>query len=144
MEEHLVGGKERYALRDVSTYWSEFETVTEGSYRTDPPLDMNAIDCKLAGPHSNAFIDLDGDCLAGMVDLNLLALKFNEESTLDLFLTCVDPSDSSRATYQIWLNKKEQGFVFSQSGKLPKGSGQISFADIGVSISGFRQIRCLK
>lgn len=48
----------------------------------------------------------------------------------DLFLTCTDPSDSDRLTYQIWLNKKDSGFVFSQSGQLPKGTGQISFADI--------------
>lgn len=32
--------------------------------RKDSPLDPSKV-CHLSNPHSNAFIDLDGDCLAG-------------------------------------------------------------------------------
>ncbi|KAJ1797324.1 hypothetical protein LPJ59_003215 [Coemansia sp. RSA 2399] len=62
--------------------------------------------CKPANPHSNAFVDLDGDCLA------------------DLFIVCEGGED-----YQIWRNSGT-GFVYSQSGKLPSNSGPVSFADI--------------
>lgn len=33
--------------------------------RADPPIDVSGFNCKMPNPHSNAFIDLDGDCLAG-------------------------------------------------------------------------------
>jgi len=62
--------------------------------------------CKISLPHSNAFIDLDGDCLS------------------DLFVTCED------GTYEIWKNTVDKGFVFSKSGKLPDNTGPISFADM--------------
>jgi len=62
--------------------------------------------CKFSAPHSNAFIDLDGDCLS------------------DLFVTC------ENGTYEIWKNTVDKGFVFSRSGKLPDNTGPISFADM--------------
>ncbi|KAI8822214.1 uncharacterized protein EV422DRAFT_526082 [Fimicolochytrium jonesii] len=62
--------------------------------------------CKLKDPHSNAFVDFNGDCMA------------------DLFLTCDDGS------FQIWLNTDTNGFTFSQAGKLPAHAGQVTFADI--------------
>jgi len=62
--------------------------------------------CKISMPHSNAFVDLDGDCLS------------------DLFVTCED------GTYEIWKNSVDKGFVFSRSGKLPNNVGPISFADM--------------
>jgi integrin alpha FG-GAP repeat containing protein 1 len=64
--------------------------------------------CKISLPHSNAFIDLDGDCLS------------------DLFVTCDD------GTFEIWKNTvdNDKGFVFSKSGKLPENIGPISFADM--------------
>jgi len=62
--------------------------------------------CKFSLPHSNAFIDLDGDCLS------------------DLFVTC------EGGTYEIWKNTVDKGFVFSKSGKLPDNVGPISFADM--------------
>ena len=46
-------------------------------------------------------------------------------------MVCQDSADANHLTYQIWLNRKEDGFVFSQSGDLPSGTGQVSFADIG-------------
>jgi len=62
--------------------------------------------CKISLPHSNAFIDLDGDCLS------------------DLFVTCED------GTFEIWKNTIDKGFVFSKSGNLPENTGPISFADM--------------
>jgi len=62
--------------------------------------------CKFSAPHSNAFIDLDGDCLS------------------DLFVTC------ENGTYEIWKNTVDKGFVFSRSGKLPDNTGPVSFADM--------------
>lgn len=73
---------------------------------------MAAFNCKLPSPHSNAFIDLDGDCLA------------------DLFLVCQDDTSSSGLSYQIWKNAKDSGFELAQTGSLPAGTGQISFADM--------------
>ncbi|KAF9551253.1 hypothetical protein CPC08DRAFT_316251 [Agrocybe pediades] len=66
--------------------------------------------CAVANPHSNAVIDLDGDCLA------------------DVFIVCDDGKGGK--TYQIWINAKNEGFVLSQQGALPSGTQSISFADI--------------
>ncbi|KAL1915364.1 uncharacterized protein VTP21DRAFT_6822 [Calcarisporiella thermophila] len=74
------------------------------------PLNNSAPACKPANPHSSAFVDLDGDCLA------------------DLFLVCQE--EGGRHSYQIWINSVENGFVFKQTGQLPAGAGQISFADM--------------
>lgn len=75
--------------------------------------------CKLADPHSSAFVDLNGDCLA------------------DLFLVCSEESFlSSKLTYQIWTavkpNSKGEGsgFKLASSGDLPPGTGALSFGDI--------------
>nr|KAJ3422011.1 hypothetical protein HK105_001523 [Polyrhizophydium stewartii] len=66
--------------------------------------------CHLPHPHSSAFVDLNGDCLA------------------DIFLVC---DDNGHARYQIWTNDKDSGeFVFAREGKLPYGTGPISFADM--------------
>ncbi|KAF8936887.1 hypothetical protein EDD21DRAFT_361844 [Dissophora ornata] len=67
--------------------------------------------CTLSDPHSSAFVDLNGDCLA------------------DLFLTCYD-SASDQYSYVVYVNNKDQGFSFGVSGLLPAGSGQVTFADI--------------
>ncbi|KAJ3514179.1 hypothetical protein NLJ89_g2518 [Agrocybe chaxingu] len=66
--------------------------------------------CTLANPHSNGVVDLDGDCLA------------------DVFLVCED--GRGHKSYQIWINKKDEGFALSQEGPLPSGTQSISFADI--------------
>ncbi|RHZ82632.1 hypothetical protein Glove_106g45 [Diversispora epigaea] len=94
--------------------WKNVFNETNSTLFEVVPMSINTTDtttipnCTLADPHSNAFIDFNGDCLA------------------DLFLTC---NDSSSLTYQIWTNTKGE-FQFSRSGDLPKGTGQISFADI--------------
>ncbi|KAH7099716.1 hypothetical protein BKA62DRAFT_709222 [Auriculariales sp. MPI-PUGE-AT-0066] len=67
--------------------------------------------CPLANPHSNAVVDLNGDCLA------------------DLFLVCEEPASGERS-YQIWVNSKDSGFSLVGSGPLPDGIGAISFADM--------------
>ncbi|KAG0252825.1 hypothetical protein DFQ27_007823 [Actinomortierella ambigua] len=60
--------------------------------------------CILGDPHSSAFVDLDGDCLA-------------------------DPATGAQS-WVIYVNDKEKGYTFSQSGSLPAGAGQVSFADM--------------
>ncbi|KAG0245957.1 hypothetical protein B0O80DRAFT_464011 [Mortierella sp. GBAus27b] len=67
--------------------------------------------CTLSDPHSSAFVDLNGDCLA------------------DIFLTCFDAAKNQHS-YVVYVNNKDQGFTFGVSGLLPAGSGQVSFADI--------------
>ncbi|KAJ2082003.1 hypothetical protein H4R24_001919 [Coemansia sp. RSA 988] len=62
--------------------------------------------CRPASPHSSAFVDLNGDCLA------------------DLFIVC-----DGNEEYQIWTNS-DKGFVYSQTGKLPSDAGPVSFADM--------------
>lgn len=88
---------------------------------TDAPLlsAANAPACKLANPHSSAFVDLNGDCLA------------------DLFLVCSEESFlSSKLTYQIWTAVKPNsksgasGFELASTGDLPTGMGALSFGDV--------------
>lgn len=67
--------------------------------------------CTWSSPHSNAFVDLDGDCLA------------------DVVFVC-ENGDKSQ-TVQIWTNQREEGFKLSQSFKLPTGAGPLTFADMG-------------
>ncbi|KAF8123775.1 hypothetical protein EV363DRAFT_1179119 [Boletus edulis] len=74
----------------------------------DPPFD--GTQCKLASPHSNAIIDLNGDCLA------------------DIFLVCDE--GSGRRSFQIWVNNKDAGFSLAQHQSLPSGVQAITFADI--------------
>ncbi|TFK46364.1 hypothetical protein OE88DRAFT_1667684 [Heliocybe sulcata] len=75
----------------------------------DPNFD--GTQCRLANPHTNAVVDLNGDCLA------------------DLFLVC-DDSSSGDKYYQIWVNNKDSGFSLSRLGRLPSGVEAITFADI--------------
>ncbi|KAI8919600.1 hypothetical protein BC831DRAFT_481146, partial [Entophlyctis helioformis] len=67
-------------------------------------------ECHLPNPHSSAFVDLNGDCLA------------------DIFLVCQDANN--HMTYQIWVNTKTDGFVFARQEALPHATDQISFADM--------------
>ncbi|KNC97918.1 uncharacterized protein SPPG_06908 [Spizellomyces punctatus DAOM BR117] len=68
-------------------------------------------ECTITRPHSNAFLDLNGDCLA------------------DMFVTC-QGSGNTPNKFQIWLNTKTDGFHFGMEQTLPAGSGQITFADM--------------
>ncbi|KZT11560.1 uncharacterized protein LAESUDRAFT_783948 [Laetiporus sulphureus 93-53] len=76
---------------------------------TEP--NFNGARCTLSNPHSNAAIDLNGDCLA------------------DLFLVCDEGRGGSKY-FQIWMNNKDSGFVLVQIGRLPQGTQSISFADM--------------
>src|SRR5437879_642479 len=60
--------------------------------------------------------------------------------TVDLFLTCQD--DNGEKSFQIWINDKERGFVHSVGEKLPQGTGQISFADLGRYATLFNSVYC--
>ncbi|CAE6446827.1 unnamed protein product [Rhizoctonia solani] len=80
---------------------------TSGTFTLTPsPLSSRA--CKLADPHSSAVVDFNGDCLA------------------DLFLSCEDQR------FQIWTRSpgSQGGYVLAREGKLPKGAGAVSFADM--------------
>ncbi len=48
----------------------------------------------------------------------------------DLVLHC-DTASNSKQSVQIWLNRGKAGYVFGRSYDLPKGSGPLSFADMG-------------
>ncbi|KAJ1990529.1 hypothetical protein H4R33_001672 [Dimargaris cristalligena] len=73
--------------------------------------DQNESLCKFNHPHSNAWLDLNGDCQA------------------DLFVTCQGAS-ATDIIYQIWTNSNEKGLVFARSGSLPAHAGPVSFADM--------------
>ena len=92
--------------------------------RQDAPFEGRQ--CNLVNPHSNAVLDLDGDCLAG-IDADS-SFNFTLTRVTDVFLVCGDGKGGK--TYQIWINKKDQGFLLSQEGALPSGTQAISFADI--------------
>ena len=82
------------------------------SHSVDPPFDLTSFDCKFPSPHFNAFIDLDGDCLA------------------DLFLVCQQGKSPDELSYQIWLNDKKGGFKQARKGPLPRGTRSVGFADM--------------
>ncbi|KAF8626356.1 hypothetical protein AX15_005010 [Amanita polypyramis BW_CC] len=88
--------------------WNESDPQSSLFKMMDPKF--HGTQCTLANPHSNAVVDLDGDCLA------------------DVFLFCDD--GGRRRSYQIWINQKQDGFSVSRQGSLPSGVQSISFADI--------------
>ncbi|PCH38397.1 integrin alpha N-terminal domain-containing protein [Wolfiporia cocos MD-104 SS10] len=89
--------------------WNASQTTAPVFNLTDPKF--NGAQCTMSNPHSNAAIDLNGDCLA------------------DIFLVCDEGSSGSKY-FQIWVNNKAEGFSLAQVGRLPAGTQQISFADI--------------
>ncbi|GAA5798014.1 hypothetical protein HPULCUR_003412 [Helicostylum pulchrum] len=66
--------------------------------------------CVWSNPHSNAFVDLNGDCLA------------------DLVFVCGEAE--SKQSIQIWTNDRDNGFKLSLESDLPAGSGPLTFADM--------------
>ncbi|KAI5477781.1 Integrin alpha N-terminal domain superfamily protein [Pseudohyphozyma bogoriensis] len=90
--------------------WSTSNSTTVFDI-VDPPIDFGSATCTFPTPHSNAYIDLDGDCLA------------------DLFLMC-EGSSPEQPTYQMWTNDKAGGFKLAKSGALPKGTKSVGFADM--------------
>ncbi|KAI9311839.1 hypothetical protein BX666DRAFT_1992962 [Dichotomocladium elegans] len=65
--------------------------------------------CTWANPHSNAVVDLDGDCLA------------------DLVFVC---QKSNYQTVQLWINQRDGTYNMAHEFALPNGAGPVSFADI--------------
>jgi integrin alpha FG-GAP repeat containing protein 1 len=45
---------------------------------------------------------------------------------IDLFVVC------KNSNVQIWLNQKQQGYIFHSELELPSGAGHVSFSDIGM------------
>lgn len=69
--------------------------------------------CQLSSPHSIAFIDMDGDCLA------------------DIVFTCGKAPGDLPNSIQIWRNRPAEGtFTLSREYNLPSLAGQLSFADM--------------
>lgn len=99
-------------------------------FRTDLPFNQPDKLCDLAEPHSNAYIDLNGDCLPGMRHDRLLApplICFR----IDIFLVCREFGGLGARSFQIWTNNKTEGYDFAGEWDLPDGAGAISFADMG-------------
>ncbi|KAG7086474.1 hypothetical protein E1B28_002425 [Marasmius oreades] len=88
--------------------WNSSETRSPLFKITDAPF--HGKQCKISHPHSNAVIDLNGDCLA------------------DVFLVCDDGRGGK--FFQIWVNNKEDGFSLAQEHPLPTGTLQVSLADM--------------
>ncbi|KIJ44161.1 hypothetical protein M422DRAFT_30662 [Sphaerobolus stellatus SS14] len=98
------------SLKIWRNVWNETSNSPPVFELIDPIFNYNDSPCKLSQPHSNAFLDFDGDCLA------------------DVFLTC---EIADEPFFQIWLNSPEgEGYYLGFEGKLPRGSGRITFADM--------------
>ncbi|EFA85052.1 putative integrin alpha FG-GAP repeat-containing protein [Heterostelium album PN500] len=83
----------------------------ENDYFTTYQQGSSQILQNISSPHSNSFVDLNGDCLA------------------DMFITSGSSKDDT-LTGEIWLNDKSNGYNFdSRTFPLPRGAGQITFAD---------------
>ncbi|KAG9318236.1 hypothetical protein JVU11DRAFT_317 [Chiua virens] len=97
---------------DALTAWKNTWNTTESEPTLFELVDphLGGLQCKLASPHSNAIIDLNGDCLA------------------DIFLVCDE--GSGRKSFQIWVNNKDAGFSLALHESLPSGVQAISFADV--------------
>ncbi|KIK98838.1 hypothetical protein PAXRUDRAFT_632706 [Paxillus rubicundulus Ve08.2h10] len=92
-----------------------WKNTWNGSQSQPTPFELidapfHGAQCSLASPHSNAIIDLNGDCLA------------------DVFLVCDE--GQGRRSFQIWVNNKDSGFSLAEHEPLPSGVQAISFADI--------------
>eukprot|EP01132_Coremiostelium_polycephalum_P006111 gene6111-7615_t len=83
----------------------------DGEYSTQSMPNVDETFGPVSSPHSNSFLDFNGDCLA------------------DLFVTSVQPDGSLLG--EIWINQKDNGYVpyVKSFFPLPKGVGQITFSD---------------
>ncbi|KAF9265836.1 hypothetical protein L218DRAFT_956809 [Marasmius fiardii PR-910] len=88
--------------------WNSSDTQSPLFKLTNAPF--HGKQCKISHPHSNAVIDLNGDCLA------------------DVFLVCEDGRGGKY--FQIWVNHKKDGFSLAQEHPLPTGTLQVSLADM--------------
>ncbi|KAJ9055507.1 hypothetical protein DSO57_1003208 [Entomophthora muscae] len=91
------------------------ETMTPGNFFSSSsslPNVSEATMCRWKSPHSNAFVDLNGDCLP------------------DIFVVCEEESE-----FQIWINKpahqqSSASFVLERSDVLPNDFGPVVFSDL--------------
>ncbi|KAI0792754.1 hypothetical protein C8Q75DRAFT_751250 [Abortiporus biennis] len=90
--------------------WNSSDPSPSKIYELVDPM-MTGSQCTISNPHSNAAVDLNGDCLA------------------DIFLVC-DEGNSGDKYFQIWINNKESGFSLAQLGRFPRGVQSITFSDI--------------
>jgi integrin alpha FG-GAP repeat containing protein 1 len=72
----------------------------------DTPINVSPSLCTPSITHSNAFVDINGDCKP------------------DVFLTCNDNS------YEMWSTSKNSYWELARKGELPKGAKFISFVDM--------------
>ncbi|KYR01791.1 putative integrin alpha FG-GAP repeat-containing protein [Tieghemostelium lacteum] len=82
----------------------------DDSYSSQP---MNVPDQNLgpiSKPHSNSFVDFNGDCLA------------------DLFITSLS-LDGTHLVGEIWINQQQNGYILTITYDFPPGTGQITFSD---------------
>ncbi|KAI9173146.1 hypothetical protein H9P43_007277 [Blastocladiella emersonii ATCC 22665] len=102
--------------------WPNVALTTPVTPFAATPVPMNASMCVPAAGHSNAFVDLDGDC------------------SPDLFLTCADGSfqvwttTAAREVAPILENGRAAEFATAwrlvRKGTVPAGAGPIAFADM--------------
>lgn len=85
--------------------------------------------CKLSNPHSNAVVDIDGDCLAGEHSISLLRRFASPAMNSDVVMIC-DEEGTSNMYFQVWTNDKKGGFTLIQLGRLPAGFQSMVFADM--------------
>ncbi|KAF5372918.1 hypothetical protein D9758_001485 [Tetrapyrgos nigripes] len=100
------------STRSIFQAWKNVWNASEPNsplLKVDEPS-FHGSQCALSNPHSNAVVDLDGDCLA------------------DVFLVCDDGNGVKY--FQVWINNKDQGFKLVQENTLPPGVQSISFADV--------------
>ncbi|KAI0320316.1 hypothetical protein OF83DRAFT_1162494 [Amylostereum chailletii] len=95
-------------LKVWQNVWNQSQTDGPLYDIIDAPLP--GANCRISNPHSNAVVDLNGDCLA------------------DVFLVCDE--SSNQKSFQIWVNNKDQGFSLAQNGRLPSGTQSVTFADV--------------
>ncbi|KAH9979777.1 hypothetical protein BJV77DRAFT_1048772 [Russula vinacea] len=70
--------------------------------------------CRIANPHSNAAVDLNGDCVAG--------------SYSHIFLVCDD--GPGQKSFQVWVSNPDGNYTLAQSGSLPIDTQSVVFADM--------------
>jgi hypothetical protein len=69
-----------YAIRSFS--WCSCFTYPT-VFRVNPTFEGSQ--CKISNPHSNAFVDLNGDCLAGMIWFDIFSVTLILSQTSSLF-----------------------------------------------------------
>eukprot|EP01114_Cavostelium_apophysatum_P009861 TRINITY_DN2316_c0_g1_i2.p1 TRINITY_DN2316_c0_g1~~TRINITY_DN2316_c0_g1_i2.p1 ORF type:complete len:678 (+),score=117.31 TRINITY_DN2316_c0_g1_i2:215-2248(+) len=88
----------------------------QGSFSVLPQPDVPESGLALQQPNANAFVDMDGDCLADL-------FVTSQSSCENVTGTC-----TPKKQFEIWLNKKGI-FELDKTFSVPDGAGQVAFAD---------------